>query len=335
MVSLAANEVQPSEERIRSSRWPVLGAVAGTFLILFLAVLALGPPEWRLLPGNGASARVSAETPAVVAASPGVPSEAAHGSSTPAINDAGPAPGVAGTTEQASSPAAVSEATIGNDPQQPVGDLAAAPAPALLLPAELDGAWLDQQHQAAWQEMADLWRDGGSPHAIQAACDGAPRTGYACIREQGNWSRIRQLGLPVVLVLRDVDTRLLVLRGFADGALLVGQDRTPGRVSRDAVEQRWLGEYYVVWPQAPDWPAEIRRGESGTAVDIVMGMAAFAEPAWSGSGIFDEHFETWLMAFQRRNGLRADGIIGPKTLMHLVAPTIAQPRLVLETRGGP
>jgi general secretion pathway protein A len=335
MVHLAANEVQPSEERVRSSRWPVLGAVAGTFLILFLAVLALGPPEWRLLPGNGASAKVSAETPAVVAASPGVPAEAVHGASTAAINDAGPAPGVAGTTGPASSPAAVSQATIGNDPQRPVGGLAATPDPARLLPAEPDGAWLDEQHQTAWQLMADLWRDGGGAQAIQAACDGAPRTGYACIREQGNWSRIRQLGLPVVLVLRDEDAHLLVLRGFADGALLVGQDRTPRRVSRDAVEQRWLGEYYVVWPQAPDWPVEIRRGESGTAVDIIMGMAAFAEPAWSGSGIFDEHFETWLMAFQRRNGLRTDGIIGPKTLMHLVAPTIAQPRLVLETREGP
>ena len=335
MVSLAANEVQPSEERVRSSRWPVLGAVAGTILILLLAVLLLGPPEWRALPGDRASAKASAEMPAVEAASPGVPTEAAHRASAPAITDDGAAPGVAGTEGQGSSRAAVAEAAIGNDPQQPVGGLAATPGPPPLPLAELDGAWLDRQHQAAWQLMADLWGDGGSARAIQAACDGAPRTGYACIREQGNWSRIRQLGLPVVLVLRDEDTRLLVLRGFVGGALLVGQDSTSRRVSRDAVEQHWLGEYYVVWPQAPDWPAEIHRGESGTAVDIVMGMAAFAEPAWSGSGIFDEHFETWLMSFQRRNGLRADGIIGPKTLMHLVAPTIAQPRLVLETREGP
>jgi general secretion pathway protein A len=211
--------------------------------------------------------------------------------------------------------------------------LAAGPDPASQL-AELDGAWLEEQHQGAWQAMADLWRDGGSAEAIQAACDGAARTGYACIREQGNWSRIRQLGLPVVLVLRDEDTRLLVLRGFVDGAVLVGHDSLSRRVSREAVEQLWLGEYHVVWPQAPDWPAAIRRGESGAAVDIVMGMAAFAEPAWSGSGLFDEHFETWLKSFQRRNGLRADGIIGPKTLMHLVAPTIAQPRLVLETDEG-
>jgi murein L,D-transpeptidase YcbB/YkuD len=44
--------------------------------------------------------------------------------------------------------------------------------------------------------------------------------------------------------------------------------------------------------------------------------------------VFDKRFETWLMAFQRRNGLQADGIIGPRTLMYLVAPTIVEPRLI-------
>lgn len=116
-----------------------------------------------------------------------------------------------------------------------------------------------------------------------------------------------------------------MLVGFADGAL---------NVTHDAIEPIWLGEYFVVWPQAPDWPMEIHRGESGAAVDIVMEMAALAQPAWSGSGVFDEQFETWLMGFQRRNGLRADGIIGPRTLMYLVAPTIVEPRLVLAAGGS-
>jgi general secretion pathway protein A len=193
----------------------------------------------------------------------------------------------------------------------------------------LDSAWLDLHSQTAWQSLAAMWQDQGSADAIQLACDGAMRTGYACIREQGNWSRIRQLGLPVVLVLRDDETRLLVLRGFADDEVLVGGGDAPLRVTHEAVEQRWLGEYYVVWPQAPDWPLEIHRGESGAAVDIVMEMSTLAEPAWSGGRVFDAQFESWLKGFQRRNGLKADGIVGPRTLMYLVAPTIVEPRLVL------
>jgi general secretion pathway protein A len=101
-------------------------------------------------------------------------------------------------------------------------------------------------------------------------------------------------------------------------------------VPRNHVEEHWLGEFLVAWPQAPDWPAEIRRGESGAAVDIVMEMAGLAQPAWDGDREFDLDFESWLTAFQRRNGLKADGIIGPNTLIHLMAPTIDEPRLVLQ-----
>jgi general secretion pathway protein A len=95
------------------------------------------------------------------------------------------------------------------------------------------------------------------------------------------------------------------------------------------VENHWLGEYLITWPQAPDWPGEIQRGESGVAVDIVMEMASYAQPAWTGAGAFDSGFESWLRTFQRSNGLKADGIIGPNTLIYLMAPTIREPRLIL------
>jgi murein L,D-transpeptidase YcbB/YkuD len=64
-----------------------------------------------------------------------------------------------------------------------------------------------------------------------------------------------------------------------------------------------------------------------------MEMAAAADPAWQGGGVFDSGFESWLMTFQRRNGLKADGIVGPNTLIYLMAPTITQPRLILAAGG--
>ena len=67
------------------------------------------------------------------------------------------------------------------------------------------------------------------------------------------------------------------------------------------------------------------------AVDIVIEMASFADPAWLGAKVFDENFESWLMKFQQRNGLKADGIVGPNTLLYLMAPTITEPRLIIAT----
>ena len=177
--------------------------------------------------------------------------------------------------------------------------------------------------------MADLWRDGQNANAIASACDGQVGTGYACIRERGNWSRIRNLGLPVLLILQGESPRMLLLQGITENTLLVGSGSDLLELLPGAVQSSWLGEYIVVWPQAPDWPLQIRRGESGAAVDIVMEMAGFAEPAWTGNGVFDAGFETWLLTFQRRHGLKADGIVGPNTLIYLMAPTITQPRLML------
>jgi general secretion pathway protein A len=339
MVNVAANEVQPSEDRVRLRRWPALAASAAAVSLLLALALIYSPPGWMSLSeGEQPVAGLSGANPiAAIEAQ----SETGREPRSEPGPESGSAAAVVVQAESPQSPVAAKHLPTGlpasatSNPSLTAGsmpaNLGAEASPVgsqAQPPTTLEPGWLDDQHRAVWQSLAELWRDAGSARAIQAACDGAARTGFACIREQGNWSRIRQLGLPVVLVLRADESRLLLLQGMSADEVLVGGPGEDLTVAHEAVEQSWLGEYYVVWPQAPDWPAEIRRGESGAAVDIVMEMATLAEPAWTGSGVFDERFETWLMGFQRRNGLRADGIIGPRTLMHLVAPTIVEPRLV-------
>jgi len=308
MVNDAANEVQPSEDRVRTRRWPAIAGTVAAASVAVVAFLVFAPEDWAFRGNNAGSPQRSGSAAAVAQVGPQAETEEQHAS--------GMTPEPAATE-----PAAADVPAVG----ALVAASAAVEPPTV---SALEPDWLTLQHRLAWQSLADLWQRSGSARAIQSACDGIMRTGFACLREQGNWSRIRQLGLPVMLLLRDEEPRLLVLRGFAGDEVLVGYGDAAQSVTHDAVEEHWLGEYYVVWPQAPDWPVEIRRGESGAAVDIVMEMATLAEPSWAGSGVFDEQFESWLKQFQRRKGLEADGIIGPRTLMYLVAPTVVEPRLV-------
>jgi general secretion pathway protein A len=299
LVHSAANEVQPSEKQVRANRWPMVIATSSILLLLAITFWSLDLQRLGSLRFEQAAR-----------------GEPVAGVSAPAQNESDNQ----GQAVQGKRSAAR---------ELPVGSLPALPAPVEQAEATLEPGWLEQQHRLAWRSMAGLWQDNDSALSIQSACDGDTGTGYACLTDQGNWSRIRQLGLPVILVLKDQENRLLLLRGFTDEGLLVGSGDDMLEVSRDAIEENWFGEYLVAWPQAPDWPVQIRRGESGAAVDIVMEMAGFAEPPWTGGGVFDAGFESWLIAFQRRNGLKADGIIGPNTLIYLMAPTINQPRLVL------
>ena len=59
-----------------------------------------------------------------------------------------------------------------------------------------------------------------------------------------------------------------------------------------------------------------------------MEMAARDEVPYHGGQVFDAAFEQWLKNFQMRNGLAADGIVGRKTLLHLMTSSIEEPRLL-------
>lgn len=301
MVNAAANEVQPSETRVRRNHWPALVATVSIAALALLGLLMWDSPAMqKILPDT-------AQAPSLAMA----PETRRESSPGPVVEQ----------------PAILRQRELPGK-ELPVGADSPESRPASMPLNSVEPAWLDAQHREVWKAVAGLWRDPANARAIASACDGVSGTGYACLRDTGSWSKIEKLGLPVILTLQDQTTRLLIFSGFSARGLLVGSGEDMLEVSRDAIERQWLGEYLVVWPQAPDWPAQISRGESGAAVDIVMGMAEFADPSWTGGEVFDSGFESWLISFQRRNGLDPDGIVGPNTLIYLMAPTITQPRLI-------
>jgi len=196
------------------------------------------------------------------------------------------------------------------------------------VPAALDTGWLESHQPLVWYGLAEIWRDPGVAFAIQAACNGDNSRGYACLHDQGNWSKIKRLDLPVVLILQQETPSFLLLRGVDNDRLLVGANDQTITVSKDSVEAGWLGAYLVAWPQAPGWPAEISRGDVGSAVATIMEMATRVDLPYHGENVFDTAFEDWLKGFQVRNGLDADGIVGRNTLLHLMTASISEPQLL-------
>ena len=196
----------------------------------------------------------------------------------------------------------------------------------------LDPAWLTRQDLSAWRGLAATWGRPGESGLIETACRGTGGLGFACLRDTGNWQRIQRLGLPVVLQLQGSDGTLLLLRGLDGDQVLVGPAGDERRIPRARLEERWLGTYFVAWPQAPNWPREVVRGDSGAAVETILQLAARTDRPYRGEPAFGQAFEDWLKDFQVRHGLDADGIVGPKTLLYLMSFSIEQPRLVT---GGP
>lgn len=298
MVHDAANEVQLGERQVSRVRWPWYAA--GAAAVMAIAVLV----TQFLLPMVNVD-RVSSPVPLAVEPQAAVD-----------------------TTELANPPSDPVQPSIPvAEPLEPAASEQTAVAEAAS-PAPLDEQWLDAHQDEVWLGMAELWQQPEAAYAIQAACDGDSSAGYVCLQNQGNWSRITRLGLPVLLILHDQQPSYLLLQGIESERLRVGRSEQLITVSRDSVESRWLGAFMVAWPQAPGWPVFIGRGDTGSAVDTVMEMASRVENPYRGPPVFDAAFELWLKAFQLRNGLESDGIVGRNTLLHLMTASISEPRLL-------
>jgi len=299
MVHAAANEVQLGERQVKRLRWPWL-AVA----VVILAVGLLGYSWFSgdLFPQDSDSTGVYRAD-------------------------------ISGQkTKEVATQAIPVEITPPLEVVQETATELITPSPEQEIATTLDLAWLADHQQDVWQEFAEIWHDAGAANAVKAACNGDNRSGYACLRDQGSWSKIKHLNLPVVLVLQGEYPSMLLLKGMDEERLLIGGGQ-PVTVMRSAVDSLWLGTYLVAWPQASGWPAEIGIGDDGPAANTVIEMAGRVAGPYQGARQFDASFELWLRTFQMRNGLEPDGIVGRHTLLYLMTASIEEPELLQTWRN--
>jgi len=175
----------------------------------------------------------------------------------------------------------------------------------------------------AWSGMAQVWGIPGQGGLLAESCEENTANGFACLKLQGNWRRVRDLNLPVIIELGGGENpdHLLLTKLLPDQAEIYPL----GRVSLQALDQDWRGRYFVIWPQDPDWPTTIHADQlEGEIAHRLKSVASGLVPAWPGdiSEQLDPQFASWLRSFQRSWGLEDDGIIGPETLLYLIAPSL-------------
>ncbi len=197
-------------------------------------------------------------------------------------------------------------------------------------------AWIgmldDASFDSAFAELASSWPQLDRS-AIVAACRDNRSTTAACRLERGSWTFIERIGLPVVLRLTDPDQAHVVLIGINQDQILLRQRGQDYRAPLRQVDRRWLGDFYVVWP---DQGQVLREGDQGSEVADMKRLAAeIPDPVWTGSmdDRYDETFTRWVIRFQRHNGLTEDGMVGPATRLFLRVPQRDGPSLATRFDG--
>ncbi|NOZ69481.1 MAG: AAA family ATPase [Deferribacteres bacterium] len=191
----------------------------------------------------------------------------------------------------------------------------------------------DRVSTAAFAELFRLWGISYDPGEEISPCRQAESQGLQCLRGPGSLNDLRRLDRPAVLKLFDDQggEYYAALTGLkTETATLVTARGTREVAVRD-IEARWLGDYTLLWRTPPDYRGELMPGKSDHLVRWINRELAtvqgrpfqpLEDTEFSGSLV------TNVKKFQLSRGLVPDGIVGPRTLIHLnTAAGIDTPKL--------
>ncbi len=174
--------------------------------------------------------------------------------------------------------------------------IAVAPVAAVVAPPRpspirlLDATTADRE--AALASLLTRWGVEFQRRPGEGSCEIARRAGLRCLVRSGTWNLIRRLDVPAVLTLTTPTGERHYATVTALGADTVTLDGAPHPVTLplNEVERFWDGAFVALW-RTPDLAAtELKAGD-------------------------DQRRR--VVAFQRANGLKADGVLGEETLLRL------------------
>lgn len=202
-------------------------------------------------------------------------------------------------------------------------------------PARVEDAILDQA--AAMNLLLLRWGIDWEVAEQGDPCRRVDTVGLRCERETGEWGQLVFFDRPALLHFSSPDGAV----GYAVlGELKAGRagldmpDGEPHFFELKQLDDYWTGEYVLVWQPPPVGSVLIGPGSAGESVRWLrklLGEVPSLDLAASDSGAFDTGLRRALQQFQTMNGLEADGVAGPKTLIKLHnAVGMPVPRLVMD-----
>jgi len=165
-----------------------------------------------------------------------------------------------------------------------------------------------------WQLDYNILTDG-------TPCFYARTQGLACSHEQSGMQGLRQLNRPAVLTLYDDLNReqyvTLIELGKETAKIVIA-----GQIQIIPLEQLtfyWKGDFTLLWRMPPGFKDLIKPGNAGKAVLwLSKKMNEINQnPNMTLHSYYDRELVEQVKAFQLRVGLKSDGVVGIKTLIHI------------------
>ncbi len=185
----------------------------------------------------------------------------------------------------------------------------------------------DASRESAFVRLLALW--GIEYSTGTKACTQAEENGLSCLHRRGNLGSLLHLNRPAVLSMlnpkgEEFSVALISIdHGLANLAV---EDREV-QISTDQLEKNWTGAYIILWRTPAGFSRVIRPDRAGADRDWLAARIADL----FGKDLTGADLAVAVEKYQQAEGIRADGIAGPETIIHLNTST-GQP-VVLLTRN--
>ncbi|WKE65656.1 AAA family ATPase [Gallaecimonas kandeliae] len=231
--------------------------------------------------------------------------------------------------------------------QQASQEAASVPAPIVEAPppAAPQDPWQWPEHiplplsQAiAFRTLFKQWHLDYKPAAQPAPCQFAKEQGLGCLIADGDWQALAAYNRPAVLQVEGEQGQsfyltLLSIEGDKVKVLVADQQF---EMPSDELRSHWQGNYSLLWRLPPGYDQPLRPGSQGLAVAwLEHQMAAInqRQERKLPEATYDFVLFRDVKAFQFKEGLAADGVVGPETSMRLTALTDGSVPLLAAPEG--
>lgn len=228
----------------------------------------------------------------------------------------------------------------GSNPDQ--ADVSPAAEPAVMEPSpvqlNLPGTRHPLNEVMAFHALFEVWGAAYQPMG-EPVCRQAEAQGLRCHVGEGNLDDLRRFNRPAVLKLSNPSEEIFfatITRLDDETVTLILQDEVR-KVPIPELASAWTGSYTLLWRVPPDFRGELGMGDRGPAVEwlrLHLAKAGGKEADPGAGDYFDGELSRRVKEFQSTRGLQSDGIVGPRTLIHLMALS-DDPPLLVEKKKDP
>ena len=152
-------------------------------------------------------------------------------------------------------------------------------------------------------------------------CQSLAAQGYRCQIVQGAWVGFRNLNMPAVLEFKlpSGELRYAALLAQPDKQARLASGPQSELFELGDVLTYWTGNAWFIWKPPTRNETLIWPGTEATVIGWVRKMLGAPSAAGGREAVYDDKLKERVMAFQKAQGLKPDGIIGDQTLFYLQA----------------